>query len=549
MIETRGAEACYAMALLYRETGDSRYLACARAMVEFLLRSQAASGWWTNDGTSIWRGITVFQTMALQETYLLLKEIDPPLCKRIEPSIAKAIGFLVTAFKPGQANINYRLALCPVLWTAAEVLGRSELRQRAASYADSFFSNVNEDELLKGEGDGRASVDVGYNVGMSLGALAIYALKAADTRLLDKILQSARAHLVFIYPDGSLDNSWGSRSYKWTMLDGKTVHGPAMTYLLLAHLDSAFLLALNRHLDYLEQRLRNGIIGTGPHCYKNPHYRHACAHPTFSHACGLASGLMYNRLLGALPPVDQGRLPCDETPWSRQFRSVNVVLHRSKRMMATLSGSAHSWSKDRFHPTIPSGGGVSYLWGAGYGPIQVGSQQNYQRVEPANMPESFDKPGNLTPRVDYHSRNGTLFSSAFERDTRITLQNDFRSLSEGRLKSLEGVECGIAYKILYEFCDSGVKKIYELIGRWESWVFIREPVIFDPDWSVLQRLENGLVVIGPHGKIRITSSHAIHCSGSERNSLLWCPFPSVYGLDLRINYGGDRVWIDITLEE
>ncbi|MGH7834259.1 MAG: hypothetical protein ACREQK_11485, partial [Candidatus Binatia bacterium] len=75
MIETRGAEACYAMALIHRETGDSRYLACARAMVEFLLRSQAANGWWTNDGTSVWRGITVFQTMALQETYFLLKEI------------------------------------------------------------------------------------------------------------------------------------------------------------------------------------------------------------------------------------------------------------------------------------------------------------------------------------------------------------------------------------------------------------------------------------------------------------------------------------------
>ena len=73
--------------------------------------------------------------------------------------------------------------------------------------------------------------------GMSVGAAAVYALQTKDGKLLADILASAKAHLRFIYPDGSLDNSWGSRSYKWTLLDGKTVHGAGMTYLLLTHLD------------------------------------------------------------------------------------------------------------------------------------------------------------------------------------------------------------------------------------------------------------------------------------------------------------------------
>jgi hypothetical protein len=554
MIETRGAEACYAMAFVYRQTGENGYLDCARAMVGFLLKTQAASGWWINEGGSTWRGSTIFKTMALAESYFLLKDIDPPLCARIQCCISKAIDFSLRAFRADNVNINYVLTLCPVLWMAAEILGREELKKKASAYAESFSAHVNQDLLLGGEGDGPRSesaydrVDVGYNLGMSLGAAAMYAVAAMDDELLKKILQSARAHLAFIYPDGSLDNSWGSRSYKWTLLDGKTVHGAAMTYLLLAHLDHAFVTALHRHLDYLESLMRDGELGMGPHFYRNPNYAHTCIHQTFSHACGLTTGLIHNRFSDAgVDEIEEGQLPCDEAPWARKFHSVNVVLHRSKNIMASLAGTAYSRSKDCFSPAIPSGGSISYLWGTGFGPIQVGSQYFYQRVEPGNMPESFDKPGNLTPRVDYHAKRGTLFSSAFERDTKITLEDEFHSRCEGRLKSLAGAECGVDYKIDYQFRDSGVTKTYELKGQAENWVFVREPIVFDPERFQLQLLENGLVVVGPRGQIRVTSSLPIQCGGWDRNSLLWCPFPSVYGLDLRLTYKGSRVWIDIAL--
>ena len=58
-----------------------------------------------------------------------------------------------------------------------------------------------------------------------------------------------------------------------------------------------------------------------------------------------------------------------------------------------IAGPEHSVLKDTFIPTMPTGGCLSYLWGEGYGPIQVGSQYHYQRIEPVNMPESFDRPG------------------------------------------------------------------------------------------------------------------------------------------------------------
>ena len=552
VVETRGAEACYAMAYLYRQSGEEKYLTWATAMVEFLLRSQAPNGWWIDEGSSTWRGTTVFKAMALEETYFLLKDQQAGLCKRIQSCLDKAINFLSKALTKEALNINYRLTLAPVLWMASEILGRQELTNKAASCTDLLLSHINEDGLIFGEGDGRVAsrfiqpVDIGYNVGMSLGAITIYALETNNNRLLERILESAKAHLFFVYPDGSLDNSWGSRSYKWTLLDSKTVHGAAMAYLLLSHLNPSFLSALSRHLDYLETLMRDGECATGPHFYKNPDYVHPCMQMTLFHACGLASGLIHTRLSDA-PDFDKGSLPCDDTPWSRKFHSVNVVLHRSKNIMATVAGTGHSRFSDRFFPTIPSGGNISYLWGAGFGPIQVGSQYNYERIEAGNMPESFDKPGNLTPRIDYYATKGNFFSSALERNTVVTVEKELFSVCCGRLRNLAGQDGGIGYKIAYAFRDSGLRKSFTLEGPFEGWILIQEPVVFDPELFSIERTHNGLNVLGPRAKLRLTFSHPIICNGSDRNALLWCPFPSVYCLDLKMRYIGEPAWVDIEL--
>jgi len=552
MIETRGAEACYAMAYLYDQTGDERYRNCAKAMAEFLLKRQSPNGWWINEGGSIWRGTTVFMALALAEAYPFFKVSEPELGNRIQGAIEKAANYLIKAFRASGENINYRLTLAPVLWIASDILNIDSFKEQARNFGELIFSHINKDGLLFGEGYGHRgslppnSVDVGYSLGMSLGAVAIYALQAHHEEVLNAVLESAKAHLAFLYPDGSLDNSWGSRCYKWTLLSSKTVHGLPMLLLPLAHLDSVFLTAFQRHCDYMETLIQKEQLETGPHFHKNFDYPHSCIHMTFSHACGLASGLIHQHL-SSNAELEPALLPCDSVPWAKSYSTVNVIIHRTKSLMCTLAGSGHSASEEKLFPTIPSGGCVSYLWGKGYGPIQVGSQFNYQRIEPGNMPESFDRPGNLTPRVEYLSSKGKVFSSVFERETAMTLLSDAVSKCRGQLKNLEGVACGVEYEITYEFRDTAIRKIYHISESPKGLIFIREPIVFDPDLCTFERSKRSIRILRPQGGIQVTSLRPLVCQDPTRDTLLWCPFPSVYCLDLKFEYVEGSTWVEFEI--
>ena len=46
--------------------------------------------------------------------------------------------------------------------------------------------------------------------------MVYYALMAKDTDLLTLVDRSMATHLEFMLPDGAWDNSWGTRSFKWT---------------------------------------------------------------------------------------------------------------------------------------------------------------------------------------------------------------------------------------------------------------------------------------------------------------------------------------------
>jgi hypothetical protein len=293
----------------------------------------------------------------------------------------------------------------------------------------------------------------------------------------------------------------------------------------------------------METLLQNGQLGTGPHFYKNPDYPHGCVHMTFSHACGLASGLIHQRLL-TQPAEKTDSLPCDVFPWSKKYQTVNVITHRSKFMMATLAGPAYSVSKDTFIPRMPTGGCLSYLWGKGYGPVQVGSQYQYQRIEPGNMPESFDRPGNLTPRIEHFALKGEMFSSIFERTPTLNLISETVSKCRGQLKNLKGATCGVGYEITYEFRESGIRKNYQVGESPKGLIFMREPIVFDPDLCTFERAKHSIRILGPNGGVHITSSCPLVCQNPTRDTLLWCPFPSVYCVDLKFEFAGDSTYMD-----
>lgn len=51
--------------------------------------------------------------------------------------------------------------------------------------------------------------------------MVYYALMAKDTDLLTLVDRSMATHLEFMLPDGAWDNSWGTRSFKWTYWGGR----------------------------------------------------------------------------------------------------------------------------------------------------------------------------------------------------------------------------------------------------------------------------------------------------------------------------------------
>ena len=69
------------------------------------------------------------------------------------------------------------------------------------------------------------AVDLGYNVEESLQSLVLYGLLEQDEEVLATVTKALTTHAEFMLPDGAWDNSWGTRSYKWTYWGSRTSDG------------------------------------------------------------------------------------------------------------------------------------------------------------------------------------------------------------------------------------------------------------------------------------------------------------------------------------
>ena len=49
-----------------------------------------------------------------------------------------------------------------------------------------------------------------------MGISTLYARLANDTLINNHVEEALKRHIGFVYPNGTIDNSWGIRSNKWT---------------------------------------------------------------------------------------------------------------------------------------------------------------------------------------------------------------------------------------------------------------------------------------------------------------------------------------------
>lgn len=561
---TRAAEAVFPLAFCYRHLGDETWLHAALSLGTWLVKQQEPDGCWLETPSTM-PATTVFQLMALAgATALLEHELDQPLAASWRHAVHAAAHWVSQAIQERFNYINYCAASAAALMLAYQLEPEPRWRRRAREFAAMVVQRIGPDGLLWGEGPfylrgasriaGRGGVDVGYNLDMALGALALYSQLAGDTAAEQAAVRSLRAHLAFIYPDGSIDNSWGTRSYKWIMAGSQTAHGCQLGLELLAHHDRSFRTASAMNLACLRRITRDGLVGYGPSSWWDPDFV-PCLYPTFARATALAMALHGSSPHD--PTVDTGS-GLDE-PTTLHYRSVNVCVVRTPGLKATVTGHKPSFVRlngfmatmrgmrealarvrpGRFPPVlvqIPAGGCISYLWDQDYGPVQVGTQPDYWAVEPMHMPAAQGLE-TLTPHVRLRQGDG-VFSNLYEDNVSIELLpdgDDWQVVCRGRLKNRSRQSCGVSYRLDYRFAERSVRKSVTLHGVTKAaQVEVVEPIVRSQSLRVCPELDR-IVLSHPRGRciFQLLSDNAQLHHGQEAERY-HSPLPALAAYPIRL---------------
>ncbi len=478
IIHGRCGDAVYPLLRQAHTTGQSKYLEAALLVHEWSEQQVSrADGSWINDVTlSSWQGITVFHAIALAEALHHHGAIlDTATRQRWTDRLARAAKFLDTFISIETGNINYPITASHCFAACARVLNEHHYLDRARTLAHASMDYFTENNLLFGEGHPQTAitpkhcrpVDLGYNVEESLPALVQYAILANDQQVLEKTVAALRAHLEFMLPDGSWDNSWGSRNYKWTWWGSRTSDGCHPAFILLADHDPRFREAAHRNLELMAACTHNNVLYGGPHYFQ--HGDKPCIHHTFTHAKSLATvldseagitqpnsatnavistggggaaALLTNKPAprpskvvistggGAAAAVEKPAslpitLPRDQPYSLKSFPEIATHLVSLGPWRATITGydfeyieRVQSGGGGAGGGGHASGGALSLLYHQQLGPILTASMTEYQMIEISNQQVHLDKPHMcLTPRIELAGKQTCTSLSDFEATT------------------------------------------------------------------------------------------------------------------------------------
>jgi hypothetical protein len=366
---------------------------------------------------------------------------------------------------------------------------------------------------------------------MSLWGLGYYAKVFGDTLVDREVRNSLRNHLYFIYPDGSMDNSWGIRSNKWTTYGGVTSDGCQVLFSLYSTEDPRCVTAAVQNLRYLKKSIRDGLVEYGPH-HREIFDTPPCIYPTFTKVKNIAFAYELEREgeLSASP------LPTERESFLKTFPTLDVSLVRTKNFVATVTAyrykdlAGRSRSKYMYRP---SGGAVSLLWVKGHGYLQASSVTEYGRPEPMTFPEAPGA-GCLTPRIEYRDSTG-YFTNLFDFDSRMEARGDSSDVGrygidvEGELRDREWLSGGVGFRMEYRFAGESIEKTVSLIYHdARPRITIVEPVIDNPGMT-FTRIDDTTIAISSGGKqfeFHLENGAAVLSLGTESNDY-WAPFPAL----------------------
>jgi hypothetical protein len=539
---TRAAESVFPLYVSYTITHDKKYLKAAIDVADWLIRQQFPDGSW-QETPEDWTGTTTDQLLMMAETYSGIRQhLTAAQQTSWLTTMRKAADYLVKVMTPQWASINYVATTTATLASVNRVVPDPDYLVRAKELAHRTISKIDDDGFLAGEGgrerENKYGVDLGYNMEMSLWGLGYYARITKDTVVENAVRTALRTHAYFIYPDGSLDASWGIRSNKWTTFGSATSDGCQVVFTLFADDQPYYATAAFKNLQYLRTNITNGFIGYGPQ-YADLFTKPPCVYPTFTKAKNLA--LSYMLEPGGVRTL--APLPTDRTGWLKYFPTIQVAEVRTKNFMVTIPAYRYKdiekkdKSKYMFRPT---GGSISNLWVEGYGALQSSSQTFYARWEPMSFPE-VDTVITLTPRIEFRAQ-GRYYTNLFEFDGVMTTSSgtdgSYSVKTSGELRDRVWYAGGIGYQITHTIGDSEIVKTVELTyhDAWER-VQIVEPLIQWAGMTAVKTDEKTVLITTParQFELKLIEGNARLVLGRDA-AHYWSPYPALkaYPIELEI---------------
>lgn len=537
---TRASESILPFAAAYSESNNDKYLKSAILTGNWLIKQQQQDGSWFETPDK-WTGTTTDQLLSLSAAYPIIKrKIHKDENEKWILSIKKGADWLVKKMNPDFASINYCATTTASLRLAFKIIPDSAYAKKAKELAMLVIPKFDEDYFLTGEGNRirgtKYGIDLGYNMDMSLWGLGLYA-KLADDELVDSyVRESLKRCIYFVYPDGSIDNSWGVRSSKWTTYGSFTADGCQILFGLYSENNPVYRKAAIENLKYFMKMRNKGLITYGPH-YKDMFNEPPCIYPTFCRAKNLALTILF----GDQTEGKIENLPSQKSGWARYFKTINTALVRTKKIMATITGYQYKDIRrgaDFKYMFRPSGGSISNLWVDGYGHLQASSQTEYHKWE-MNYPE-IDSAVSITPRIEF-TDSIAYYTNLFEFDANLDLteQNGIYIVeSIGELKDRNRWEGGVAYTLTHKIADDYIEKEIKLRYHGNKpYIKIIEPIIQNETASFNKIDEQKVEINDSRNKFIFELLDSEHTIGQEaKKEKFKQPFPSfkVHPLVIRI---------------
>ncbi len=439
-IHGRCSDAIYPFMHMAHLKNDERYLDAAIRLFDWSGHVSRPDGSWICETNSDWKGITVFGAIQLGEAIKYHgKILDSGTYAKWIHRLRSAADYLYNNIEMSTGNINYPITCSSAMALAGEILEEPRYTFKGRELARNALGYFTEHRLVFGEGSpqtgitarGCRPVDLGYNVEESLPGLVHYSLLTKDQEVLKTVIEAMKQHLEFMLPDGAWDNSWGTRSFKWSYWGSRTSDGCQAGYALLKDYDPHFEEAALRNASLLKECTHDGILYGGPHYYSRGLL--PCIHHTLFHAKAFAAVLDHE---AQDSPAARVEIPREKSAGVREYNEINTWLVSAGEWRATVT--AYDW--EYMKESHASGGAISLLWHNKAGCLSAGSLTEYQMEEENNMQLPVDFAHKcITPRLEFREE-GKYYRNINDTDAEVAYSQDkdeIRFSVKGRLVDLD----------------------------------------------------------------------------------------------------------------